>query len=174
MRKKTIAILLGIGTALGIIGLVAFFAGAAIAGSACSPDCSGQATPLVPTIAAFVGLGLFLIGMILGFVSWIGALVRQAKRQQWGWFAGTLISGVVAGVLTSICMLIYLLAVPEQQAFFPVYLPMQPHAADVQYQPMLSYQSGEQYHATPYPSTDPYQATSEYPPIEPYNMPPQG
>lgn len=171
MSKKVIAILLGIGAGLGIIGLVMFIPGVVIINSACQPNCttSGQVAPIGPSLVMLGGLVLFLVGYIVGAVAWVGALVRQGKRQQWGWFAGTLASGLAAGVLTSICMLIYLIVVPERQEPLPNYLPMQPYQAGVpSYFPASAYQPGEQYQIV-----DPYQAAPQYPPVDPYQAPPQ-
>lgn len=176
MSKKAIAILLGIGFGLGVIGLVMVIVGVAVGASACDPECggsTGQPFPSGALAAMLIGLLLLLSGLIVGIVSWVGALVKQAKQQQWGWFAGTLASGLIASYLSGICILIYLIVVPEQQPVLPGYLPMQPYQAGVLYQPMPAYRPGDPYQAVPpYPAADPYQDAPQYPPNE--VVPPQG
>jgi hypothetical protein len=173
MRKKTIAILLAVGFVLGIVGLVALVVGAEIVNAACTPDCSssGQVAPVGPSIAVVIGLVLFVVGLIVGIVSWVGALVKQAKQKQWGWFAGTLVSGFF--LLNGICLLIYLIVVPEKQQLIPTYLPLSPYQVGAQYPPMPSYQPVEQYQSTPYPLADPYQPAPPYPQVDPYQTTPQ-
>jgi MFS family permease len=172
MRKKTIVILAILGFGLGVVGTIALVAGFFIIGAACSPDCgsSGQTVPAGAVVSLVIGGILLLVGSVLGIVAWVGALVKQAKQQQWGWFAGTLASGLIGGFLGGICMLIYLIAVPETPQYpVPSYLAPSPYQPGVQYPPMQSYQPMEGY-----PSAQPYQQPMpQYPPAEQYPSAPQ-
>lgn len=58
-----------------------------------------------PAVILITGL-MFLVGGILMTVAWIGALVRTAQIQRWGWFVFLL-------VLSGITMLAYSFAGPE-------------------------------------------------------------
>lgn len=66
---------------------------------------TGVVTGSTPVVILLVGL-LLLIGGILMIVAWIGALVRTAQLQRWGWFVFLL-------VLSGITMLAYIFAGPE-------------------------------------------------------------
>lgn len=89
MRKKTITWLL-------IIGIVLAAVGGGINGAG-----------MVASTKAVIltGVALSGIGIILGFVSWIGALVATGKQRRWGWF-------VLVFLLSGIGELIYLIGGP--------------------------------------------------------------
>ena len=52
------------------------------------------------------GYLILMGGIVLQTVAWVGALIAQAKRQQWGWFVCTILFGFP-------CLWLYLLIVPE-------------------------------------------------------------
>lgn len=56
----------------------------------------------------FLATIVFLMALGCGCITWIGALVRQGRQRQWGWFLGTLTFGGIA-------ILIYLLVGPKTQ-----------------------------------------------------------
>jgi hypothetical protein len=55
----------------------------------------GNPALLVLAILLFVAAG------IVGFVAWIGALIRTARLQSWGWFAAILIIGPLVALIFS-------------------------------------------------------------------------
>jgi hypothetical protein len=73
------------------------------------------------------GYLILMGGIVLQTVAWVGALIAQAKRQQWGWFVCTIIFGFLS-------LWLYLLIVPEApepEVATPVafsYPPMQGYA----------------------------------------------
>lgn len=158
MRKKTIAILFGLGFGLGIIAAMIYVGG--IIGiistaESCSSYSSSYAACDPTTQGGSIGLvllaGLTALGAgVLSTISWVAILIKQAQRQQWAWFVCTLLFG-------SICMLIWLIVEPEVSPvpqYAPVYQPAQPA-----YPPV-------------YPTNGPYPHTS-YPPAEqPYYQDP--
>ncbi|GHO47778.1 hypothetical protein [Ktedonospora formicarum] len=56
----------------------------------------------------FLAVIVLLMALVCGCITWIGALVRQGRQRQWGWFLGTL-------TFSGIAILIYLLVVPKTQ-----------------------------------------------------------
>ncbi len=150
MRKKTIAILFGLGFGIAVVATLFYAGGIAVFASAASScdyssystcDTSAESGGVVLTV---LGGLLYLAGAVLTTISWIAILIKQAQRQQWAWFVCTLL-------FSGICMLIWLIVEPEvpQVAYVPVYQPVQPA-----YPPA-------------YPTDNPYPPTS-YPPSEPY------
>jgi hypothetical protein len=70
-------------------------------------DCSLPVSdPL--TIVGLVGALAVLLGGVVGAVAWIGALIRSARMQTWGWFAVVLL-------LLGLGTLLYALAGPQEQ-----------------------------------------------------------
>lgn len=164
MRKKTIVILSLLAVGLGIVSIIAFVVAGVLTAAACSPDCSssGQAVPVVATIGIVIGVILSLAASGLSLAAMIGALIKQAKQQKWGWFVCTILFGII-------CVWIYLIAVPETPQYpMPSYLAPSPYQPGVQYPPMQSYQPMEGY-----PSAQPYQPMPQYPPAEQYPSAPQ-
>lgn len=116
MSKKTILWLALISDILVVIGLVVYLPSvfsAVQSAQSCSAEQLSAGT-CTPNVAASVGAG-FLIGILLfilagipGLIAWIGALIRSAKMQTWGWFVVVLIIG---GLGT----LIYALAGPPDR-----------------------------------------------------------
>jgi hypothetical protein len=68
---------------------------------------TGLATGSTPAVILLSGL-LISIGFLLGIIAWIGALVRTARLQQWGWF-------IVLLLLSGLAMLVYIFAGSETQ-----------------------------------------------------------
>lgn len=159
MRKKTIAILFGVGFGLAIVASIVMVGGAVVLGNAASScDYSTYSSSYCNDSTAIGGFSALLIlggllamaGGILELIAWIAILIKQAQRQQWAWFICTLIFG-------SICMLIWLIIEPEQPRvlYAPLYQPVQPgyppaYPVDGPY-PSTSYSSPEQpYYQDPY------------------------
>ena len=95
MRKKTIAWLF-------IIGIVLSAIGGGVSGAATAAVASGGS----PNVAlALVGTVFAVVGGIVAFISWIGALMATGKQSRWGWF-------VVVLLLLGLGELIYLIAGP--------------------------------------------------------------
>ena len=130
MRKKTIAILFGIGFGLGVVASIFYFGGiAAMINNTASCHYSTYSTCSTPMQGGSLGLllvgGLLALGAgVLSTIAWVAILIKQAQRQQWAWFVCTLL-------FSSICMLIWLIVEPE--------VPRVPQYAQV-YQP--GYQPG--------------------------------
>lgn len=107
MSKKTLVILTSIGWGLLIVGFILFLSGflnTISAQSQCAPYC--KLTPAGLLAQVLPGyLFLFAAG-ILHLIAQIGALITQAKRQQWGWFVCNLLLGYL-------CTTVYLIVVPE-------------------------------------------------------------
>lgn len=152
MRKKTIAILFGVGFGIGILaGIIIAIGAVSLGNAAASCDTS---TSYCDTSTAMGGFSAFLVvgvlaaiaASILELIARIAILIKQAQRQQWAWFICTLLFG-------EICMLIWLIVEPEVLAM-PQYAPI--------YQPPYRPDG-------PYPSDGPYPPTS-YPPYsqDPY------
>jgi hypothetical protein len=161
MRKKTIAILFGLGFGLALIAALVYVIG--IVGlvntmANCSSSYSSSGYPQstcdtsMPTGAlAFLAVAgiTALAGGVLSTISWVAVLIKQAQRQQWAWFVCTLL-------FHAICMLIWLIVEPE--------VPAAPQYAQV-YQPQPGYPPA-------YPPDGSYPHTA-YPPVEqPYYQDP--
>lgn len=154
MRKKTIALLFGIGFGVGVLAGIIIAIGAVSLGSA-TENC-GYTTTYCDTSAAtgefstllILGVVSAIVAGILILIARIAMLIQQAQRQQWAWFICTLIFG-------EICMLIWLIVEPEvpvMPVYVPVYQPLQPG-----YPPV--YPTDGPYPPTSYPPhyQDPYQ-----------------
>jgi hypothetical protein len=151
---------------VGIILLVASFAGSTISPS--SVDVNGNTVPGTVTgnNGALFGLGLLLIfgGSIVHLVAYIGALIKTAQLQRWAWF-------VIVLLLSPIALLVYAFAGPDAPATpaypgYPQgYMPPQgPYGP--QGQPYPPQQYPPQYPSQQYPP-------QQYPPQPPYQQPPQ-
>ncbi len=94
-----------------LIAIVGFIVGLVVAGVGASQttvDATTGATSLTGTgaILALVGVVLYIIAGILAFVAWIGALIKTAQLQRWGWF-------VCLIIFSGITMLVYIFGGPE-------------------------------------------------------------
>ena len=103
MSKKTIVILYLIGLVLLIVGSVLSVAGAASAVTVVNGV--AQATGTANTGLVLTGSALSIIGGIMAFIAWIGALINAAKASRWGWF-------VCLIIFSGIAMLVYLFVGP--------------------------------------------------------------
>src|SRR5690242_14905370 len=103
MSKKTIVILYLVGLVLLIAGVAVSAAGAASAITITNGVAQATGTP--NTVLVLAGTALDVIGGILAFVAWIGALINSARAGRWGWF-------VCLIVFSGISMLVYLFAGP--------------------------------------------------------------
>jgi hypothetical protein len=165
MSKKTILVLSLTSMLLGIIGtgfiLVQFFAffSQAAQNYKCQVDAGGQVNVGIcqysaDPASAFTTFGwlelmLFLFA-IPGLIAWIGALVRAAKMQTWGWFVVVILMGTLG-------TFIYALVWPSRQPVMMGYVMPYPQPYPPQY-------------AQPYPS----QYSQPYPPQDPSQpSPPQ-
>lgn len=115
MRRKTLAILTFISLGFVLVTLVAStIVTAATAVYCSSPNPNGcppptlppSAPPLALLLVSGIGEVLMVAAGVLQIITWIGALIKQAKQQQWAWFVCTLL-------FSPLCLWIYLLAVPE-------------------------------------------------------------
>lgn len=116
MRKKTIAILFGIGFGLSLLaaflligGIVSLSSAVASCSDYSSSSCSAPASTGGFVALLLLGSLVALGGEILTIISWVAILIKQAQRQQWAWFICTLLFG-------GICMLIWLIIEPEVPA----------------------------------------------------------
>lgn len=141
MRKKTIAILFGIGFGLSIVSIIVMFGGIAALGNAAA-QCNYSSTYCDPSagMGGYIALLVFgglvaLAGSVLSTISWVAIMVKQAQRQQWGWFVCTILLG-------SIPMLLWLILEPEVPAapqYVAVYQPGYPPAYPTDGPPPTSY-----------------------------------
>ena len=93
-----------------LIAIVGFIVGIVVGGIGATQttvDANGVAS-LTGTgaLLALVGVALYIIAGILAFVAWIGALIKTAQLQRWGWF-------VCLIIFSGITMLVYIFAGPE-------------------------------------------------------------
>jgi len=116
MRRKTLAILtlIALGLFFVSIGIYAMMPGASIYYCASPNNCPPASIPGSISVSPLsIGLIVFIIGqvsllaaVVLQIIAWMGAMTRQAKRQQWIWFVCTLF-------FSPICLWLYLLTPPE-------------------------------------------------------------
>ena len=128
MRKKTIAILFGLGFGISILAGIMIGAGAATIAAAAT-SCEASTTYCDPatttgglSIVILLGSLIAIAGSVLTMISWIAVLIKQAQRQQWAWFICTLL-------FSGICMLLWLIIEPEVPAapqYVAMYQPGQP------------------------------------------------
>lgn len=74
--------------------------------------------PASSSAAYSAGIALLAIGAAIDVVSWILALISSAMLGRWGWFAVTLILGLIGLML--VVMIIYSLVGPTQRRNQPV------------------------------------------------------
>jgi len=96
-----------------IIGLAVFLPTVFSVAQSCTPEqISAQTcTPTVSTgqgAGFIIGVLLFVVAAIVHLIAWIGALIRSARMQTWGWF-------VVVLLFSSLGTLIYAIAGPSSQ-----------------------------------------------------------
>ncbi|WP_201360249.1 hypothetical protein [Dictyobacter formicarum] len=111
MRRKTLAILTLIGLGLFLVSIGTIVVETAVNAVYCSsPNCPLPSIPSTPPtwqiVVSIIGEVSILAAGVLQIIAWIGAMTKQAKRQQWTWFVCTFL-------FSPICLWIYLLAVPE-------------------------------------------------------------
>lgn len=136
MRKKTLVILTLIGLGLSVIGVIIItllFISLTFPNCLSLNICGGEPNrPVISIIALAIGAILILASSVIQIVAWIGALVKQAKQQQWAWFVCTILFG-------ALCMWLYLIIVPEmpvRQVMMPVYVqPYPPYQQQFQSRP---------------------------------------
>jgi hypothetical protein len=107
MPKAVSRTLYLIGLGIVIVGGILF--GVSFAGSTTGIDPNTGATTITSLgNPALFGIGIFffVIGGILGFIAYIGALVKTAMLGRWGWFICLLL-------ISGITMLVYIFAGPE-------------------------------------------------------------
>lgn len=107
MRKSTSRTLYLLGVAVAIVATVLLIP--SLAGSTTSTDAYGavHVTSIGNPPLFAVSIALYCAAGILGFIAWIGALIRMAQFQEWTWF-------VLLIVLSGITMLVYIFAGPDQ------------------------------------------------------------
>ena len=106
MRKSLSRNLYLIGLVVVIVGVVLLVV--SLAGSTTATNAYGTTTVTNIGNPALFGVGIILeiVGGIISFIGYIGALVRTAQLGRWGWFVCLLL-------LSGITMLIYIFAGPE-------------------------------------------------------------
>jgi hypothetical protein len=114
MRKSVSRALYLLALLLGIAGIVVFIYGASGGdmNTLRALMTSGHlfvATDMNSSLLTGIGVLLVGIGSLLGFIAWIGALIRTAILGRWGWFVFLLIFG-------GIILLIYIFAGPTTSA----------------------------------------------------------
>ena len=57
----------------------------------------------------WLAIGMYVLGGIIAFVGWLGALIKMAQLEQWIWF-------VLLLLFSGIVMLVYIFAGPETRA----------------------------------------------------------
>lgn len=92
MKRSLVRTLTLAGVGLTIIGVVVLLAG--FSGGTTTTDASTGVTTFTagnPGLAALSSL-FFVVGGILSFVAWVGALIKTAQIGRWGWFIGILLT----------------------------------------------------------------------------------
>jgi hypothetical protein len=91
---------------LGLLGLVVGLVLYVVAANQGALDANG--TPMLTgpgATLALVALAVYVVASILATVAWVGALIKMAQLQRWGWFVGLLL-------FSGIALLIYVFAGP--------------------------------------------------------------
>lgn len=164
MSKSLSRTLYLIGLGVVIVAVILLVAG--LAGSTTSTDpITGQTTITSVGNPALLGIStvFFVVGGILSFVAYVGALIKTASLGRWGWFVCLLL-------ISGITMLVYIFAGPEtrpNQQMVPMgYAPQMPPPG---YAPQMYPQQG--YPPQGYPQQG-YAGPAGAPP--PGYYPPQG
>ncbi|HEY3991337.1 MAG TPA: hypothetical protein VGM01_00535 [Ktedonobacteraceae bacterium] len=115
MKKKTILILWIVGFVIALIGTGLFVPSIVAAANHCTIDQFGGKSCALPptdplTYVGLIGVVALIIGGLLHFISWIGALVRSARTSAWLWFVITLI-------FSSLGTLIYAIVTPSETSY---------------------------------------------------------
>jgi hypothetical protein len=113
VSKKVIGLFWVFGFIVALIGAGMSVTAIIAAANHCTLNQFGQQNCSLPTsdpltYVGLIGIVIMLIGVCLGIVAWILALVRTAMMHTWGWFVAVLL-------LTGLGTLIYLLAGPPNQ-----------------------------------------------------------
>lgn len=106
MKKKTLWTLLIASAILLVCGMLLYFVTfipLLMEMRTVSPSETPPSFPVAGFVLTFICI---LAGNVTELVGRIGALIKQAKQQQWGWFVCTLLLGWV-------CLLIYLIVWPQ-------------------------------------------------------------
>ncbi|HEV8192811.1 MAG TPA: hypothetical protein VGP82_15205 [Ktedonobacterales bacterium] len=90
---------------LGILGFIVAFVVLTVSAAGATANADGTITGGNAALA-LVSTLLFAVAGIITFIAWIGALIKTAQLQRWGWF-------VCLIVFSGITMLIYVFAGPE-------------------------------------------------------------
>jgi hypothetical protein len=125
VKKKTILLLCIISVVIALIGTAMFVPSIIAAANHCTTNAFGGRDCSLPvsdplTFVGLAGVLVLILGGLSGTIAWIGALIRAAKMQTWGWF-------VVVLLLHALGTLIYAIAgPPEQPALAPMGMPSPP------------------------------------------------
>jgi len=110
MERKTSRNLYLIGLVLEIVGIILFTIGTGAAIATANSDGTVSAAGGTSfSILSLISILLLVVGGILAFVAWIGALVKTARLGQWLWF-------ILLIVFSGITLLVYIFAGPTQPA----------------------------------------------------------
>jgi hypothetical protein len=159
MSKKLSRNLYLIGLGVIIVAVILMIAGLAGSTTAINPDTGQTQITSVGNPALFgISIFLFVVGGILDFIAYVGALIKMASLGRWGWFVCLLL-------ISGITMLVYIFAGPETRPDMQV--------APMGYAPQGYPQQGyapQGYQQQGYPPAG-YPAPAGYPPS---GYPPQG
>ncbi len=120
MRKRTILWLILSAFVLFIIGIAVFVPSIVAAANQCTQAQVNAGTCHVTLtggegVGVAIGAFLWVIAAVLWFIAWIGALVRSARMQSWGWF-------VVVLLLSGLGTLLYaIVGPPDRPSLVPTY-----------------------------------------------------
>jgi len=159
MSKSLSRTLYLIGLGVVIVATILLIAG--LAGSTTGPGANGTTTITSVGNPALVGIAVFVyvVGGILSFIAYIGALIKTAMLGRWGWFVCLLL-------ISGITMLVYIFAGPEtrpvtQMAYPPQGYPQPGYPPPQGYPPQGYPQPGNPPAGYPQPGYPPPQG---YPP----------
>ena len=108
--NSTILFLIGVGICLVatiplIFGLVGSTTTTVVVGSSVNT----QIVSFGNAALFWLAIGMYVLGGIIAFVGWLGALIKMAQLEQWIWF-------VLLLLFSGIVMLVYIFAGPETRA----------------------------------------------------------
>jgi len=110
MERKTSRNLYLIGLVAEIVGIILFTIGTTAALATTNSDGTVSAAGGTSfSILGLIAILLLVVGGILAFVAWIGALIKTARLGQWLWF-------ILLIVFSGITMLVYIFAGPTKPA----------------------------------------------------------
>lgn len=118
MRKSTSRALYLLAILLDIVGIAVFIFGAVGTNFSNLNSLAASGHLFIPadmnnSMFTLLGALIFLLGGLLAFIAWLGALIRTARLGRWGWF-------ICLILFSSLTMLIYIFAGPTTRAGQPM------------------------------------------------------